>query len=491
MRVDAVECILQLLVTHSPVLCRAPPFSGKSSLAQLCATKLMQNPQIPVISISFAHYTHHDDDSFQTFWDEYHHPPHSCDYYRLPHFRGIIFIDEAQNAFACHKFWASFLKATAPTAGALSPTRPTSFPCSVIAFATYGEQQRVGPLHSPASFNARVGLDVLRFTHDEYCELYQQFREKRQSQLQGREDAVFTECVQEAVREATALHPGLVRECLWKLLDHYKHSSPSQEEVVKFVATELPSLIHEANLRCFFNFYELHSDLQAELLNCLYTSPKGTAYQAPNDRVMQLVKFGILAPVPPTRGRGWEFDFASPLVRSYYLQASTVSRPTVSRPTTVPVSLRSLLMMGIPRINVGRVLQSIEGPDKERIWQMELYRAISSCLPPENQLSPDVGHFFSSAGYLDFYVNHVLCWGLEILVNGNRLGGHLKRFQEGGVYAEIPLHDWYVIDCRSRTLERAERVTDSHLCRVELNADNCVSLTFYDRGEPQVRRVNL
>jgi len=69
----------------------------------------------------------------------------------------------------------------------------------------------------------------------------------------------------------------------------------------------------------------------------------------------------------------------------------------------------------------------------ERQWQMEFYRAVS-VLGAQHHISPDFG---TSDGWIDFYVDNELEWGIELLREGYKLGQHASRFEEDGAYASL------------------------------------------------------
>ena len=98
-------------------------------------------------------------------------------------------------------------------------------------------------------------------------------------------------------------------------------------------------------------------------------------------------------------------------------------------------SLDELIKEALTRIN-SKALTNNLGCSKdgkkllERAWQMELYRAIYSCLPDGIYISPDVGHIFSVDGFVDFYITE-LQWAIELVIDGNDLKGHHDRFQKG------------------------------------------------------------
>jgi len=87
----------------------------------------------------------------------------------------------------------------------------------------------------------------------------------------------------------------------------------------------------------------------------------------------------------------------------------------------------------------------------ERTWQMEWYRTARSVLPKGTTISPDVGHVFGSEGFLDFYVDGALGWGIELVREGSELKKHAERFKPDGKYSDIPMNEWAIIDFRHHT----------------------------------------
>ena len=57
-----------------------------------------------------------------------------------------------------------------------------------------------------------------------------------------------------------------------------------------------------------------------------------------------------------------------------------------------------------------------------------------------------MGAIYGSAGYLDFYINGDINLGFELLRNGVKINGHLDRFKPDGIYKDIPLRDYAVLD---------------------------------------------
>jgi hypothetical protein len=87
----------------------------------------------------------------------------------------------------------------------------------------------------------------------------------------------------------------------------------------------------------------------------------------------------------------------------------------------------------------------------ERTWLMEFYRAVTQALPYDVFISPDVGTYFGSSGYIDFFVddNH---WGIELLRDGQDASDHKSHFE--GIYKAIrkACKEWVIIDIRNPEL---------------------------------------
>ncbi|KAF0413854.1 crinkler family protein [Gigaspora margarita] len=122
----------------------------------------------------------------------------------------------------------------------------------------------------------------------------------------------------------------------------------------------------------------------------------------------------------------------------------------------------------------------------ERSWQMEWYHSATSVVPMNTSISADVGPVFGSAGFLDFYVNGEICWGIELIREGDRLKEHAERFEKYGEYAEIPLKKWAIIDFRHHT--KQVRELKSNFWYV-LYTDNYKQVTIKRQGHKDVLLV--
>src|SRR5262249_31881014 len=119
--------------------------------------------------------------------------------------------------------------------------------------------------------------------------------------------------------------------------------------------------------------------------------------------------------------------------------------PVSSRiPMSLSTSFENFLLQTIKCMSPSKLSKSFgrspessnsleRGPEESRLyergWQMEWYRTATTIVPIEASISADVGPVFNpSAGFLDFYVNRELCWGVELTREGDRLLDHARRF---------------------------------------------------------------
>ena len=96
---------------------------------------------------------------------------------------------------------------------------------------------------------------------------------------------------------------------------------------------------------------------------------------------------------------------------------------------------------------------------KEAVFQHLLMNAFAKCTPVECSIYPEFSEIFPEDyeeayliekidGAIDFYINGDIRWGIEILVQGDRIGKHLDRFSENGRYKSLKVKDYAVIDFR-------------------------------------------
>jgi len=144
-----------------------------------------------------------------------------------------------------------------------------------------------------------------------------------------------------------------------------------------------------------------------------------------------------------------KLDFASPYLRALYLQRRWGS---TTRPTNPPKDFKSFLRGTFTNMDAEAIRNSYcVGTDNrllERAWQMEFYRAATQVLPADIFISPDVGTFWGSSGYVDFFVDDGRNWAIELLRDGEKASDHKSRFNN--IYKPIReiSKEWAIIDIR-------------------------------------------
>jgi hypothetical protein len=96
---------------------------------------------------------------------------------------------------------------------------------------------------------------------------------------------------------------------------------------------------------------------------------------------------------------------------------------------------------------------SINGTVYERLYQMEFYKSATRLMGKNTMVFPDVGAVFGVGGYVDFIVNSVYGYAIELLREGDELTEHINRFKENGRYYRLLelniIKQWMVLDFRS------------------------------------------
>ncbi len=63
------------------------------------------------------------------------------------------------------------------------------------------------------------------------------------------------------------------------------------------------------------------------------------------------------------------------------------------------------------------------------------------------------------SGFIDFYIDGDIRWGIEILTKGDRIEDHLARCsQDGGKYAALEMRDYVVLDFRRGNIQTISKV---------------------------------
>jgi len=146
--------------------------------------------------------------------------------------------------------------------------------------------------------------------------------------------------------------------------------------------------------------------------------------------------------------------FTSPAAARFYYSKLF---PRASLGTEPPESLDQLIIQATSKLSARRLRVSCQKnangemqTPKGVVYQQLFHEAISALLPTSYRIIPELGtealiRGEVKTGELDFYIRNGSKWGLELLRDGDKIGGHLGRIP--GKYRNVVADEWLVVDC--------------------------------------------
>ncbi|KAL6044349.1 Penicillin acylase family protein [Balamuthia mandrillaris] len=439
-RTNTCDSILSELSYYKAGLVRAPPYSGKTSLAILLRERLSLQGKYTVFAVSMLAWAERSGSVEKTL--EHWLPPIDSWPFRT---NTVIIIDEAQLLYPLgsnHPFWRTIKMIQQNAQGS----------CYVLLIASYGERVPANtdgsPASTPISFSYSPALELVSLTKAEYDEFLDNYSKKSWI---GHYLSLST-VSKERIFNLTNGHAGLVRETLLALERKFSPNAkggpaPTDSDVMAFLLSNAYiSQISSTRAVPTIQVEEMEVEvLKHVLINDSYPFPmKGNSdYPA----CMNLVRTSVLAE------RAGRLVFVAPVIRSvflHHLYRSPLQKDLTSDFDEFVLNSISRLNPHVLKNTLSRVR---DGLPVERQWQMEYYRAATTALPA-NCMSPDVGPYFArrdlrNAGKLDFYVNGELSWAIELLREGSEASQHKARFGPNGIYKDIPISRYALLDFRS------------------------------------------
>jgi hypothetical protein len=104
---------------------------------------------------------------------------------------------------------------------------------------------------------------------------------------------------------------------------------------------------------------------------------------------------------------------------------------------------------------------------------MELYRCATASLRARSYISPSVGRIFNTDKQ----------WLVEITHEGSRLAEHMRRFEPGGLYAEMPCKSRVLLDFRRARPSEQEVDKYGHAWFI-VYTQNYETATIVRKGQP-------
>ncbi|KAF8436136.1 hypothetical protein BGX38DRAFT_1215227 [Terfezia claveryi] len=246
------------------------------------------------------------------------------------------------------------------------------------------------------------------------------------------------------VRILLLRYPSLVRETLKSLYGHFRRNGSRTDDMLHhLVSKEYFFAIN--SLRVFDAIVQLEmTDANITFLRDAYHSINNDStfvVDLANDMIDGLKHSGLIIEA----SSGALMQFAAPLVRVVLGRKLFTTRMSLrSRsPSRSDTELDAFIMLSIERMHQSTLKHSLS-------------HNILTALLSRGFISLDVGPVFGSRGYLDFYIDEDLQWGVEIMREGSRMAEHIDRFSPSGRYTRIPCSQWRIIDFRHHSKSPGE-----------------------------------
>ena len=473
-------------------LLRSPPYTGKSSLGIRLVgylTKLgYQALYIPLAGLSqeamqssqqFNQYWRQQvliswDSLRETRYDRA--QPDSCPT-RLGTYANFfscltyVIVDEAQVIYGSAPFFWGALKNIQLTQSKSN--------LHVLLLSMY-DITNIAMLPTPLDFPNALGLDALRIGYEDLQEVVSRFVAIRRDREHNTKFSVPLE-VQQAIYNLSAGHVGMCRIALLSLVHCFKDGSTAIEMLRYLTSPEFRHSLCNTRVLSWIQKWKPNDKETSLLRDLMYICDQESAVRLDvisRPESKRFFKCGLLVSM---KGKVY---FVAPFMRivlGHFL--FTVPGGDIH----APVSFDEFVLRIIERMDSRQLRNSIGvGRDQqsallERQWQMEWYWSATGACPIGATVSVDVGAVFGPVGFLDFYVNGDLCWGVELMREGVKLRQHAQRFEDDGIYANIPLKDWAILDFR-RESKAVVQVKPKfwHVCY----ADDYTKVTVKRHGWP-------
>ena len=353
----------------------------------------------------------------------------------------------------------------------------------------------LGGPNTPVSFTDQdsFGLEVLLYSRAEFDQLVEAFSTWYRSFCCRNDCAPFTGPDDlSTLYEATGGHAGTTYLILSRIAAYRRDTWDAANLRDLLRSDELTGLV--ASSRAMKSVHELVC-ARTDLRFCLeqgLIAEELVAIQ-PINVVQTIVRIGAMALRAPAHSPGSLYpSWPSPLIRRAWCLLLHRTLPPPDGPFDYMVDLNGFVrrcLQGISSKSLRESYSTGASPSVlyERQWQMSFYYAAASMVPSDISISPDIGPSFGSAGYLDFYVNSQKQWGIELLRCGSDVAKHVNRFGQCGIYKEIPLSQYAIIDFRPAPAAIRDidlQLIERGLWVIEYSSDYSVFRTFSKEADP-------
>ncbi|OWY90966.1 Crinkler (CRN), partial [Phytophthora megakarya] len=251
------------------------------------------------------------------------------------------------------------------------------------------------------------------------------------------------------IRECAG-HIGALRIFIDSVVKFFEKTPPQQQEVLAFCFSET---VVQAMGPLYGRRHVIPSDIEFQtfLIKCLLddSMPLPMQYDE-RSCFIRLMKTGIIA-----RDAKSFVKFTSPLATRYYFKYLFPKRGHHN-----PSSLNELIRKVIGNMSARVLMQStVDKNDfpNEATFKHQFMEGLALWTESTCSICPELSKVFPALpnqpsqhnrGEIDFYLDGSLRWGIELLVNGDKIGEHMSQFAPKGKYAALAAEAYAVIDFR-------------------------------------------
>jgi hypothetical protein len=437
---------------------KAPPFSGKTGLAQLLCQKLMEDVSRSVIFLTCQRMK--PEENFETFFNRSVEIDY-IDFTEKQSFDRVIVLDEAQCTYNCEYLWKTTIKDTLGN---------KNRGLRIILLSSFGSYDPLGislrqgtPISVPLDnqFNLfqsdlKPGLGLYENEFEEMIKGSPYYQSK---------DVIWNLCSNHIgmanitlvyLRRMLNNYSGVVDE---SIVERALRSNDFLRHIISF-ARGIPS--YKA-LQTIIENYKLH-DFRDKMFRVVERVSLGEILKLDSEAISAgsreptelLIKYGFLF----EDDEGY-LHFASQM----HVKAWLFSTRHDPLPGLAPCMLfQKFVALAISRMHSSHLAKIRQLNDdmgvRERQMQMELYSGIVSLLPKDTYVTPE-WRTDDKKGYVDLVIEFIdgTFWFLELLVDGVGAKEHSQRFEKDGKYytSMIANSKYALIDFRENVKERKVR----------------------------------
>ena len=441
-RSEAIRRILATLSLHQFVVIFSPPLTGKTYLLKSFGQQLHRN---------FSYFRL--DNSMDTtvakemIFSVTHVMKDTADI--------ILGIDDAHEAFSDPSFWEDLLES------AQQMSNGRSIQCIISATYVHGAITTLPPALSrfPCFGIRDLRLDDVSCRAACFSHIPDRWRS-------------YAQLVDKIVADSAG-HVGVALTLCYNLYELDKLGIASQSDLLRFYESN-EVVCGLSNCFSNFNMPSNRIPVRPVLLNLAHSpseckpSPEPGTEEA--DVVMQLEQAGIL----DHNQDGGNYTFASVQARNCVFRWIFGDRPVKN-----PASLRSLLETVLSKLSTTSLrMSTTEGVfPLEAVFQHQFYSICVLSLPGKCKVYSEYAIRAADderiQGRIDFFINDNLRWGVELLVNGDRLQEHLERFSPSGRYRGLNSSDYIVVDFRRGPVTNVQKNTKRATVFVDDSLEFC------------------